>query len=178
MPACSCALAGALPAHTPPARPPLPSLPRGSQVGHFDSVTDLLRTSLSTVQMCDSLKPPAAAQAGFAGQYLALFSSRSLGSAEDNYRELNLTAWSSEAAAHDWYVNSEAHKKIVTKHRERGMDSFGALIARLVPAERGGVPSIKWQARCRECRALLSGYPENAYCASCGALCKDAMPLF
>ena len=39
-----------------------------------------------------------------------------------------MSAWTSDKAAHDWYVNSEVHKDIVKKYYGGGLEGFRYVI--------------------------------------------------
>merc|ERR1712216_348537 len=91
--------------------------------------------------------------------------------APDAFREFNFSAWESEKHAHEWYVNSPAHNKVLRQHSNKEMSPFGNTLATLVPKR-----PIRWQERCSSCACLLNGYPENHICACGGA--AHPMPLF
>ena len=80
-------------------------------------------------------------------------------------REVNLSGWTSEAAAYNWYKNSPAHKDVVKKYYNGGLEDFSALLAQLKPPE--GRP-LRWELRCRECRKVSSG-PKVDSCPYCSA---------
>ena len=66
----------------------------------------------STRRMVSSLKTAAVSRKGFHGQYLAQFRGSDRG-----VRQLNLTAWSCDEAAHEWYVNNEDHAQLMVVRR-------------------------------------------------------------
>lgn len=39
-------------------------------------------------------------------------------------REVNMSGWTSDKAAHDWYVASGVHKEIVKKYYGGGLEGF------------------------------------------------------
>lgn len=82
-----------------------------------------------------------------------------------NFREVNLSSWASEKAAHDWYMNSPAHKKIVSSYYNRELLGFSSMISPLIPH-----PSKppRWDNRCRECNEVNKG-PDPKNCAFCKA---------
>jgi len=153
----------------PPARKPTTFV---CNVGHMfreRDNKDWLRLGLSTIHMSESLKTADAARKGFCGQYLAEFP------ADDGaVRQLNLTAWTDDAAAHDWYVNNAEHRKVVANYREGLLASFSSMLARLHIADG---KSAKFHVRCLYCRALLTDYPEQRFCPECRWETHD-MPLF
>lgn len=141
-------------------------------IGHMDrekDPKDWLRLGHSTIKMSDSLKLESAATAGFCGQYLAEFPADRGG-----VRQLNLTAWSDDKSAHDWYVNNEEHKRVVEWYRGGLLTTFSSMLARLHVA---GGQAPRFHVRCVNCRALLTGYPEQRFCKECGWEGKY-MPLF
>ena len=58
-------------------------------------------------------------------------------------REVNLSAWTSEKAAYNWYKNSPAHKEIVSQHYGGGLENFTPLLASLKPSDLGD-PRPHW----------------------------------
>lgn len=124
----------------------------------------------ATINMVQSLTTPEASERGFHGQYLAQFPREG----GDGVKQLNLTAWTDERAAHDWYSNNEEHKRIVQQYRSGSLMSFSSMLARLQCADE---KPVQWQSRCWACAALVTGYPERQFCKVCGARTKG-MPLF
>ena len=140
-------------------------------VGHMDQGgKDWVSLGFSTMKMSASLKTRAAARDGFCGQYLVEFQPKN----EKKVRQLNLTAWASDAAAHDWYVGNSEHRRIVEHYRSGHLGSFSAMLARLHVA---GGAKPKFHVRCYYCRALITGYPEQSFCKECGWEAQH-MPLF
>jgi len=125
---------------------------------------DYLRIGLNTIDMTASLKGNEAADAGFCGQYLAEFDDG------ENVRQLNLTAWASDQAAHAWYVNNPEHRRLVELHRTGGLSTFSSMVARLHAAQG---TKIGYHLRCRECHALVQGYPQSRFCEKCGTRCHE-----
>ena len=137
------------------------------------NVEDYRLIGTSTIKMVESLKAAGAARAGFVGQYIAQFpEGQTSGGILDSWKQLNLTAWASEQAAHEWYVNNDDHRAIVDAHRSGVLKSFKSTLARLKPAG-----PIAWHNRCHECHALVAGYPESKYCKTCGTAVRP-MPFF
>jgi hypothetical protein len=89
-------------------------------------------------------------------------------------RQLNLTAWASDAAAHNWYVNNADHVKLVRDYREGRLSSFSSMLARLHVASG---KAVNFHVRCVYCHRLITGYPEQRFCKECGQQCWE-MPLF
>jgi len=87
------------------------------------------------------------------------------------FKEFNFSAWQSDQHAHDWYVNSPAHKEIIQEHYNQDLRVFGNILTSLKPSK-----PLRWQGRCSECASIVEGYPEVREC-ECGAPVID-MPLF
>ena len=81
------------------------------------------------------------------------------------FREVNLSSWTDEKAAYDWYKNSTAHKRIVSAYYGGGLHSFGSMLGQLVPRE--GKP-IRWEVRCFKCKKMVQG-PDCKLCPYCDA---------
>ena len=133
-------------------------------IGHLGSEHDWRLVGQSTLAMIKSLNTKEAAEAGFVGQYLAQFPSRQEGIQGRGWTQLNLTAWTDEEAAHNWYVNNEEHVKIVQQYRSGSLRSFSSMLARLSTTK----DKVAWQPRCRTCAAIVAGYPEQQFCKVCG----------
>ena len=146
--------------------------------------------SASLLDLCfpHSLRHKRAAADGFAGQYLVniplyatpterparpKFSDRlRAGFGPVLYKQLNLTAWASEKAAHDWYANNDDHWHVVTAHRTGMLSSFSCMLANLVPAKK-----VRWDARCSNCNLISPNYPDAKFCNTCGSKLTP-IPLF
>jgi hypothetical protein len=87
------------------------------------------------------------------------------------FKEFNFSAWQSDKHAHNWYVNSPAHKEIIHAHYNQQLRVFGNILTSLKPFK-----PLRWQGRCSECATIVEGYPEVREC-ECGAPVID-MPLF
>ena len=111
---------------------------------------------------------------GFVANLVALIPNMGSLSVAKGYRQYNLSVWDSTEASHNWYMENRDHAKILQKYRNQGMTSFGAMLSQL---EASPARPIRWQVRCRTCRSLVTGYPENVRCSVCGAVCQK-MPLF
>jgi hypothetical protein len=121
---------------------------------------DWMKLGYSTIKMSESLKSEEAQRKGFCGQYLAEFAGD-----HGSVRQLNLTAWKDDHAAHDWYVNNEEHREVVAQYRNGLLASFSSVLSRLHNAD--GKPA-KFHVRCLYCRAVLTKYPEQRFCKDCG----------
>ncbi|KAJ1459974.1 hypothetical protein M885DRAFT_510473 [Pelagophyceae sp. CCMP2097] len=88
------------------------------------------------------------------------------------YKQLNLSAWSSPEKAHDWYVGNADHRSIVQAHRTGMLDTFSSMLATLSP-KRG----VRYDARCQECSLVNTNFPEQRRCNFCQAE-SPQMPLF
>ena len=88
-------------------------------------------------------------------------------------REVNLSAWTSEQAAYQWYKNSPAHKEIVQQHYGGGLENFTPLLASLKPSEDR---PIRYEVRCESCRKVSKG-PNSDTCPFCQATLSH-MPYF
>lgn len=121
---------------------------------------DWMKLGYSTIKMSESLKTEEAQRKGFCGQYLAEFAGD-----HGSVRQLNLTAWKDDHAAHDWYVNNEEHREVVAQYRNGLLASFSSVLSRLHNAD--GKPA-KFHVRCLYCRAVLTKYPEQRFCKDCG----------
>lgn len=171
-------------------------------VGHFGSGDyDHIRTGTATRDMMwELINDPDAGKKGFVADTVAIFPLESGGArplapgadvmdflrsivnpAADKegrtsrykLREINLSAWSSEKAAYDWYKNSAAHKKIVKEYHNGDLQEFSAMLATLVPP-----PSrpIRWETRCRSCHKMTGNDPGHNVCPHCGAVEKFPLP--
>ena len=164
-------------------------------VGHFGgSNYDYLRTSTATRDMMEELlDDPEAGKLGFVADTVAVFplgrggartsegadpvSAAAVGSNQANadmyhFREINLSAWTSQKAAFAWYKQSKTHKQIVKDYHSGDLEEFSAMLATLVPpAER----PIRWEIRCRECRAMAVDRATNK-CTSCSANYPAPLP--
>ena len=127
-----------------------------------------------TQRMTRSLNTEEAHRAGFVGQYLAQFPTAKTAwrGTSKAWKQLNLTAWESEQAAHDWYVHNEDHVEIVSMHRSGLLQSFACMLSQLTAPR-----PIAYQNRCPACAALVAGYPRNRHCGQCGAAVRP-MPFF
>jgi cytochrome b involved in lipid metabolism len=83
-------------------------------------------------------------------------------------KQINLSAWSSEKAAHDWYVKSQGHKHVMRDHAGGRLRTFGNLLASLKP-----MGEIRHQDRCTRCARIVEdkvpGRRAPARCSFCGA---------
>lgn len=139
---------------------------------------DVAETAESTRLMLKELiDDPAAGEKGFVHDLVAIFeipkSSPSYYEGKYSVREVNLSGWTSEAAAYNWYKNSPAHKEIVKKYYNAGLEDFSALLAQLqAPPHK----PMRWELRCRECRKVSSG-PKVDLCPYCNSK-MPTMPYF
>lgn len=149
-------------------------------VGHLDE-GDLLRTTTSTRDMMvEILEDPSSGEKGFVTDIVALFplegeSGKRGQSKKYAYREVNLSAWTSDKAAHDWYVKSPAHKRVVKSYKGRkNFSSFSAMFASLSASVHR---PLRWEVRCRSCKAMnkMATNDESIPCATCGKV-VDPIP--
>ena len=147
-------------------------------VGYMESLADYGETARSTRNMLRELiDDPHAGEKGFVCDLIAVFRlpSNSSATTEGGYtiREINLSAWADETAAHNWYKNSPGHKDIVKSYYGSGLTDFSSVLTRLqVPPE---LPT-RWDVRCKICRRVVSG-PKINKCPYCGAA-TPSMPYF
>jgi hypothetical protein len=155
-------------------------------VGHFgSSLHDYVRTSAATRDMMLELADdPEAGQKGFCADVVAVFPLSDNGAkpafgnkltlseitklpeVPKNYyefREINMSGWTSQAAAHNWYKNSSTHKQIVKDYHNGGLHEFSSMLATLVAPEN---KPIRWEIRCRKCFTVLEG-PAASVCSQC-----------
>jgi len=153
--------------------------------------SDLLNTGSSTLKMMSEMMDMDAKKAGFCGDIVAEFpisgevidpkTKRHIPGSHSTFghiRQMNLSAWTSVKASHDWYVNSQTHKDIVAMHnagansKTKHLESFSAMLMQceaLKPA--------RYHLRCTGCQTMnVKGYPENKSCVNCGASLH--MPMF
>jgi len=82
-------------------------------------------------------------------------------------KEFNFSAWESARAAHDWYVESPGHKRVIHQHTSGILQTFGNLLCSLQPAE-----PIRHQDRCKHCMRVVEseerGKPAPRRCQVCG----------
>ena len=139
-----------------------------ANIGHFgEDLYDYARTASGTKEMMEELaSDPESGEKGFVSDMVAIFPlPKKAGEDEATayaYREVNISSWASEKAAHDWYVNSDAHKSIVREYHKGGLNEFSAMLSTLVAKK-----PIRWEVRCRECRQMSKG-PGNGVCPHCG----------
>jgi hypothetical protein len=103
------------------------------------------------------------------------------------YKQLNLSAWTSGKAAHEWYVqllrnadgnfglryvHNADHKAVVHAHRTGMLDTFSSMLATLAPKN-----GVRYDARCQECSLVNTNFPTQRRCTFCQAESPD-MPLF
>lgn len=136
-------------------------------IGHLDVFpgTDALHTAYATAEMIKDLAETR--QEGFVANMVAFIPDASTGA----LREINLSAWKSDDAAHEWYRNNSVHKTIVRRYYERGMASFSSMLGSLHPSK-----PFRFHARCRKCHALQTNYQIDKTCAVCGNTVR--MPYF
>jgi len=141
-------------------------------VGHLED-DDLLRTTTSTRDMMNEISAdPAAGEKGFVSDIVALFplygqSGKRGQGVKYTYREINLSAWTSAKAAHEWYRNSPAHKKVVSDYKGReNFNSFSAMFATLAASPQR---PLRWEIRCRGCKSMLKTYTNDSpmTCPTC-----------
>lgn len=89
------------------------------------------------------------------------------------FREINLSAWSSEKAAYNWYKNSAAHKKIVKEYHNGDLQEFSAMLATLAPPPN---KPIRWDTRCRNCHKMTGNDPGHNTCPHCNYTEKFPLP--
>ena len=148
-------------------------------VAHLDG-DDLVRTTTSTRDMMQEiLQDPEVGEKGFVSDLVALFPL-----AEENgkrgsgplfaYREVNLSSWTSEKAAHDWYVNSPAHKQVVRDYK--GRKNFGSFSAMFAALSATPQRPLRWEVRCRGCKATCKTLTNDQamVCPTCG---KTVQPM-
>lgn len=82
-------------------------------------------------------------------------------------KEINFSAWESAKAAHNWYVNSPGHRRVVSQHASGVLQTFGNMLASLEPAS-----PFKHQERCRSCSRVVEatepGGRTPKRCGVCG----------
>jgi len=161
-------------------------------MGYMDGAPDpdRLYTSTTTMRMLDDLVNCDPKETGFAGDIVCEFSltpeavprggkQHTLGkSRQGRVRQVNLSAWSSVKASHDWYVNSPAHKEIVAMHHageHSKIKHLNTFSAALIQAECNKPP--RYHVRCTKCHHMnTKGYPENNHCSKCNE--EIFTPLF
>jgi len=83
-------------------------------------------------------------------------------------KEINISAWESSKAAHDWYAESSGHQNIMRQHTGGFLKTFGNLLASLEPTR-----PLRVQDRCRRCFRVIENEREGgevpSRCACCGA---------
>jgi len=83
-------------------------------------------------------------------------------------KEINLSAWESAQAAHEWYTSSEGHARVMKQHSGGLLRTFGNLLASLKP-----VGNLRHQDRCSRCARLVEaetlGDRAPSHCGLCGA---------
>jgi len=150
-------------------------------VGHLED-DDLLRTTTSTRDMMNEISADSAAgEKGFVSDVVALFplfgeSGKRGQGVKYTYREINLSAWTSAQAAHEWYRNSPAHKKVVNDYKGReNFTSFSAMFATLAASPQR---PIRWEIRCRSCKSMLKTLTNDTpmTCPTCSKT-VDPMPI-
>eukprot|EP00747_Dinoflagellata_sp_TGD_P015596 gnl/TRDRNA2_/TRDRNA2_124445_c2_seq1.p1 gnl/TRDRNA2_/TRDRNA2_124445_c2~~gnl/TRDRNA2_/TRDRNA2_124445_c2_seq1.p1 ORF type:complete len:522 (+),score=68.33 gnl/TRDRNA2_/TRDRNA2_124445_c2_seq1:119-1567(+) len=82
-------------------------------------------------------------------------------------KEINLSAWEDQQAAHEWYVKSPGHRYVMQQHSGGYLQTFGNLLASLEPLR-----PIRYQDRCRHCARLVesrvAGHRAPRHCGVCG----------
>lgn len=140
-----------------------------------------MRTTTSTREMMQEiLDDPESGDKGFVTDIVALFplrgqSGKRGAGKQYAFREVNLSAWTSERAAHDWYVHSPAHRKVVRNYKGRkNFSSFSAMFASLTAAPDR---PLRWEVRCRGCKTMCKTFTNDAVltCPTCGKT-VDPMP--
>ena len=111
---------------------------------------------------------------GFLGDVVAEFPEcleKAMGSKEPcKFRQVNLSAWTSDDAAHKWYVENESHRRIVQKHRrvddnddyDGALKTFSCMLAQLEPAK-----PVRYHIKCQCCGVLNVNYPASRHCKKC-----------
>uniref|UniRef100_A0A7S1FK40 Cytochrome b5 heme-binding domain-containing protein n=1 Tax=Noctiluca scintillans TaxID=2966 RepID=A0A7S1FK40_NOCSC len=81
-------------------------------------------------------------------------------------KQVNLSSWETQQDAHDWYVQSKGHQKVLRQHSSGILRSFGNLLVSLVPSE-----PLLHQDRCQRCgrvvEALEAGSKAPSRCRVC-----------
>jgi hypothetical protein len=123
------------------------------------------------------IEDPEAGNKGFVNDLVVIFevprTSPAYREGKYSIREVNLSGWASEAAAHAWYKNSPTHREIVKKYYGAGLHDFSALLASLKAPP--GKP-MRWEVRCRSCLKVSSG-PRVEVCPYCQSP-MPPMPYF
>jgi len=82
-------------------------------------------------------------------------------------KEINLSSWESQEAAHEWYKESKGHQNILAQHTGGHLRTFGNLLASLKPSQ-----EVRHQDRCRRCSRLVEsetlGERAPPRCTVCG----------
>lgn len=167
-------------------------------VGHFGgSYYDLIHTTTATRDMMLELRDdPESGKKGFVSDMVAMFPILSTGGGKPHtifhpnsllaavgyqqteppyrVREVNISAWASEKAAHDWYVNSAVHQQIVQDYRG-GSSSLKQFSTMLATLQSSPDKPIRWEVRCRRCVQLSPG-PGNGVCPHCGDTSLQPLP--
>jgi len=137
---------------------------------------DYLHTGSATRKMMAGLvDDPDSGRKGFVADIVAHFMIPSHHPAykrgKFSVREVNLSAWSSDKAAYEWYKSNDAHKQIVKQYYSGGLEGFSAMLASLrASPER----PIRWDVRCKNCRHMVHG-PDPGLCPYCSRK-VDPMP--
>ncbi|KAJ8612343.1 hypothetical protein CTAYLR_008368 [Chrysophaeum taylorii] len=140
-------------------------------IGHLHVFpgSDAIHTASATAEMLGGLarNENGAKERGFVANVVSFIPDSESGM----LREINLSAWASDEAAHDWYVNNLAHQKTVRRYYNRGMSTFSSMLGSLRPSK-----DLRFHARCQHCHALQREFPSQATCPQCGRPVR--MPLF
>jgi hypothetical protein len=148
-------------------------------IGHMDTAEDFYETNIQSYFMLKQLTADrTAGEKGFTGDLVCEIPITNRSSAWGDwapagYRQVNLSAWRDQQAAHDWYVSNKDHKAIVRRYHNRGLTSFSASLAHLEAAK-----PIRYQVRCRMCHRVQKNWtPEVTKCSACQATLPK-MPYF
>lgn len=133
------------------------------QISHVDSrgLQDVQRTMNTLRDVWSEFKQPSVR--GLVANVVAVFPQVE----EGLTKELNLSAWESASAAHDWYANSPGHRRVMYQHGSGLLQTFGNLLASLDAAA-----PIRHQDRCRHCARVVEasehGLRAPKRCGVCG----------
>ena len=128
---------------------------------------DIAQETLEMVMdLCSD--PQVAEEAGLVGLLQCEFDQET--PLNPSVQQVNITAWSDEQAAHDWYVSNHAHKRIVEQHHRGGLQSFSSVLCRLEPS------ALRYQRRCFDCQTIDHDSSSVA-CRKCNGSLWD-MPWF
>jgi len=133
------------------------------QISHADQrgLQDVQRTMNTLREVWEEFKQPSVR--GLVANVVAVFPQLE----EGLTKEINLSAWESSAEAHDWYVNSPGHRRVMHQHGSGLLQTFGNLLASLDPSA-----PIRYQDRCRHCAIVVEakefGLRPPKRCGVCG----------